>query len=112
MPEQSQILLIWMLLRVARYRFGLGPPAQTFHPSPCVAPSRQADFTPHQPVYSRLRLSMSPVTSVALSRNKNPKTKIIKAIQDAQEVLGAFQVLVVQVIAFGALVYLLLQAIH
>jgi hypothetical protein len=51
------------------------------------------------------------VTSVAEHGN-NLKRKIIKAIQDAQEVLDAFQVLVVKVIAFGALVYLLLQAIH
>jgi hypothetical protein len=50
------------------------------------------------------------VTSMAGQRTKNLKTRIIRAIQDAQEVLSAFQVLVVQVIAFGALVYLLLQA--
>jgi hypothetical protein len=51
------------------------------------------------------------VTSVA-DPTKNQKTKIIKAIQDVQEVLGAFQVLVVQVFAFVALVLLLLRAIQ
>jgi hypothetical protein len=52
------------------------------------------------------------VTSVVSKRTKSSKTKILKAIQDAQEVLGAFEVLAVKVIAFGALVYLLLQSIH
>jgi len=52
------------------------------------------------------------VTVTSVLRSKNLKTRILAAIRDALDVLGALEALMLRVFAFTALMYLLFRMIR
>jgi hypothetical protein len=53
------------------------------------------------------------VTVIGMAlRSQNPKTRIVHAIRDTLEVIGALEVLIVRVFAFASLVYVLFRMIR